>query len=56
MGKTFQPHIILVEQEGKLFVSEESYKEDAEARYEEYVQKHASKVVLAKVIRAHGEG
>lgn len=55
--KTYAPHIIVVWTSdttvgAQLF----PYKEDAEDKYQELVRRRVPKVVLAKVVKAHGEG
>jgi len=70
--KKYDPHVIVVwtpclsgkmrnrkleaVEDTEVAVQEYSYKEDAEEKYELLIQAGAPKVVLAKVIKAHGEG
>jgi len=55
--KEFNPHVVLLWGNAKaIAVREFSFKEDAESLYEDAVQAHAFKVVLAKVVKSHGEG
>ena len=56
-NKTYEQHVILIPLRGNAAVFEEfSYKEDAIKEYFELESKHPSKVILAKVVRQHGEG
>jgi len=55
--KEYNPHVIIVwTSETAVAVKEYPYKEDAEEKYNEIVQLHPYKVVLAKVVKAHSEG
>jgi hypothetical protein len=59
--KKYDPHLVVVwihERSGQetVAVKEFSYKEDAEAKYLECVDRQIPKAALAKIIRAHGEG
>jgi len=55
--KEYDPHVVIVwTSPTTVAVKEFPYGEDAEEKYNELVQLHAQKVVLAKVIKSHGEG
>lgn len=55
--KKYDPHVVVVwPNSSTVAVKEFSHKEEAEEKYEELVQKHAPKVVLAQVVKSHGEG
>lgn len=57
--KEYSPHIVVVwsrESNEVAAVKEFSYKEDAEEKYNDLVLLHAAKIVLAKLVRSHGEG
>jgi hypothetical protein len=59
--KQYAPHVVIVwiatpGRQVTVAVQEYPYKEDAEEKYNEIVQLYAQKVVLAKVVRSHGEG
>lgn len=58
--KQYNPHVVIVWTTATtattVVIKEFSYEEDARAKYEELVSLHAEKVVLAKVVRSHGEG
>ena len=55
--KEYAPHVIVVwTSPTTVAVKEYPYKEDAEEKYNEVVQTHAQRVVLAKIIKSHGEG
>lgn len=55
--KTYEPHVIVVwTSDTTVAVKEYSYKEDAVEKYNELREAHVQKVVLAKVVRSHGEG
>lgn len=55
--KEYDPHVIVVwTSPNAVAVQEYPYKEDAEEKYNDVVQAHAQKVVLAKIIKSHGEG
>jgi len=55
--KEYNPHVIVVWTSSEtIAVQEYAYKEDAEEKYNELVQTHIQKIVLAKVIKSHGEG
>lgn len=57
-SKEYNPHIVAVWTSPDNFavvVQEFPYKEDAETKYEEIVQRGVSKIILAKVIKVHGE-
>lgn len=57
MSKEYNPHVIVVwTSDTTVAVKEYSYKEDAEEKYQELVALHVQKIVLAKVVRSHGEG
>lgn len=54
--KKYDPHVVVVWTSDTTIAAQEySYKEDAEEKYEALTQSHF-KAVLAKVIKAHGEG
>jgi hypothetical protein len=56
-NKTYEPHIVIIPLKGNAAIFEEfSYKEDAINMYLEVEAKHPSKIMLAKVVRQHGEG
>ena len=55
--KQYDPHVIVLWVSDTTFaVKEFPFKEDAEEKYNEVVQTRVLKVVLAKVIKMHGEG
>jgi len=55
--KDYDPHVVVVwTSPTTVAVKEYPYREDAEEKYNEVVQAHAQKVVLAKIIKTHGEG
>lgn len=55
-NKVYNPHIIVVwTSSTTVAVKEYPYQEDAEEKYRE-LETHVQKLVLAKVVRAHGEG
>lgn len=56
-NKTYEPHIVIGwTAEGKVGFEEFSYKEDALEKYYTAVELRLRKVILAKVVRQHGEG
>jgi len=56
-AKEFSPHVVIFwGNANAITVREFSYKEDAEDLYEQLLQAHTQKAVLAKVVKAHGEG
>jgi len=56
--KTYEPHVIVVwASPTNVAVQEFPYKEDAEEKYNEILPLRGfQKVVLAKIVRKHGEG
>ncbi|MFA5306641.1 MAG: hypothetical protein WC365_04270 [Candidatus Babeliales bacterium] len=55
--KTYEPHVIIVYATDKtMAVKEFSYKEDAYQKYNDILQVVGVKIVLAKVVKMHGEG
>lgn len=57
MSKEYNPHMVIVWTTAKeVAIKEFSYKEDAESKYNEIVQLNAEKVVLAKLVKSHGQG
>ena len=54
--KQYNPHVVVVWATNAMVAQEFPHIEDAEDKYNEIVQTHPRKVVLAKVVRAHGEG
>ena len=55
--KEYNPHVVVVWTSATtVAVKEYSYKEDAEEKYHQLTEMHVQKVVLAKVVRSHGEG
>ena len=57
LSKEYNPHVVIVwTGSTNVAVQEYPYKEDAEEKYNEIVQLHVRKVVLAKIVKSHGEG
>ena len=57
MSKEYNPHIIAVWTSSTIvFVKEFPFKEDAEEKYRELLEVHTQKIVMAKVVKTHGEG
>jgi len=55
--KKYDPHVVIVwTSDTTVAVKEYPYKEDAEEKYHQLTETHAQKVVLAQVVRVHGEG
>ena len=56
ISKTYEPHIIIWSSERNGGIKEFAYKEDAFEEYFKLEALHTPKVILAKVVRQHGEG
>lgn len=58
--KKYDPHVVIIWLTAKdVAVKEFSYKEDAQAKYDEIMATGArsfEQVALAKIVRVHGEG
>jgi len=55
--KMYEPMLVVVwTSPTAVAVKEYPFREDAEDKYNELLQAHVPKVVLAKIIKSHGEG
>jgi hypothetical protein len=56
-NKTYEPHVVIAwTGEGRIGLEEFPYKEDAFDKYNIAVAMRLRKVILARIVRQHGEG